>query len=185
MRPFTGKGDSGYSSTSTKNEIPKHHAIFQLLGQFDRLNAEIGVARTHTAPQTSAIDTVLYNLQNELFEIGADINMANNAFNIANALAGMEQEIMAFHELLPALTNFILPGGSPLAASLHLCRTQARELERVFSAYFLDQNEVTITDLPIIMKYLNRLSSLFFTLARAANNMQKIDDVIWEQKSAK
>lgn len=185
MRPFTGKGDSGYSSTSTKNAIPKHHAIFQLLGQFDRLNAEIGVARTQTTPQTSAIDTVLYNLQNELFEIGAAINLNTNSFDVVSALAEMERDIMIYHEPLPALTNFILPGGSPLAANLHLCRTQARELERVFSAYFLDQNEATIADLPTIMKYLNRLSSLFFTLARAANNMQHIDDVVWKQKSAK
>lgn len=183
MRPFTGNGDYGHSSTAKISSIPKYHELFEILGQLDTLNAHIGVARSMLASETKWLDLILYRLQNELFEIGAALNLEDNSFPIDIALIDMESTLIELHQPLPELKHFILPGGTPLSAYIHICRTSARNLERHYSAYFLKNPSFDETYLATLMKYLNRLSSLFFTMARKVNLEANVPDVIWRPKS--
>jgi len=185
MRPYTGNGDNGHSSTAKINAIPKNHEIFELLGNLDALNAQIGVARTLVVNETKTIDQILYKLQNELFDIGAAINLEDSSFPIKKALQEMESTVLELHEPLPELRNFILPGGTAMAASLHICRTKSREVERLFTAFYLQKDTFDELYLANFLKYLNRLSSLFFTLARYANFCVSVDDVIWQPRAIK
>lgn len=188
MRPFTGKGDSGYSSTFLEQQIPKNALIFELLGQLDSLNAQIGFTRAllhEDGKADIAVDTILYQVQNDLFEIGACLNLKTTDFNVASSLKKVEEATQQVHEPLAELKNFILPGGTSIAASLHICRTKARDTERTFAHFlFSEQNEKDKFNTQI-SAYLNRLSSLFFVLARFANFSRSKADVIWKPSSSK
>ena len=149
----------------------------------DELNATVGVARLHAGADLPDMEAALSRIQNDLFDLGADLcrpNMAKDAeaeyppLRMASAQVDrLEQEIDAMNGDLEPLRSFILPGGSALAAHLHVSRTVARRAERL--AVELAQTE-EVGD-PAI-KYLNRLSDWFFVAARCANNGGQ-DDVLW------
>jgi cob(I)alamin adenosyltransferase len=177
---YTRTGDKGDTALGNGSRVPKHNARVEAYGTSDELNCFVGVARLVAKAET---DEALSRIQNDLFDVGADLcrpDMAGDAkaeyppLRIApEQVDRLEREIDVMNKELEALRSFILPGGTELAAHLHVCRTVARRAERltVLLAETEDVNEA-------VVRYLNRLSDWFFVAARMANNSGK-DDVLW------
>lgn len=176
---YTRTGDKGDTALSDGSRVAKHDPRVEAYGTVDELNAVLGVARLHAEPALSARLGVI---QNELFDLGADLSRPNMAGDadapypvlriIPSQVDRLEAEIDEMNAALSPLRSFILPGGSVLAAHLHVCRTVARRAERRATelAAAGDTNPVAVT-------YLNRLSDWLFVAARAANGDG--GDVLW------
>lgn len=177
---YTRTGDKGDTALGNGDRVPKFDLRVEAYGTSDELNSFVGVARQDAKGET---DAALARIQNDLFDLGADLcrpDMAADAdaeyppLRIADAqVERLELEIDVMNANLDPLRSFILPGGTPLAAQLHVCRTVARRAERLVVALAEDQR---INGAAI--RYLNRLSDWFFVAARMANNGGK-DDVLW------
>ena len=177
---YTRSGDDGTTALGSGKRVPKHHARIWAFGTVDETNAAIGVARLDLEPAHAQIDNMLERIQNDLFDLGADLcrpDMEKDdgagypVLRMTEAQTKrLEREIDAMLERLEPLRSFILPAGSPLAAQLHICRTVARRAERltVELAAVEEVNGAAIT-------YLNRLSDWFFCAARIANDEGRAD----------
>ena len=177
---YTRTGDAGSTGLASGARVSKSDPRVEAYGAVDELNAVIGVARLH-AGQNDRLDAMLGRIQNELFDLGADLATPHDpppkweALRIvASQVERLETEIDWMNDSLKALDSFILPGGSPLASYLHLARTVARRAER--DAIRLVEGGATVT--PEAMRYLNRLSDHLFVAARRAN-ANGADDVKW------
>jgi cob(I)alamin adenosyltransferase len=171
----TKAGDGGQTRLATGEQVSKASPRVEAYGAVDEANSAIGVARLHAEPR---LDAILNRVQNDLFDLGADLATPATdkfeALRITDAQVDrLESEIDALHAAQTPLTSFVLPGGSPAAAHLHLARAIARRAERAIAA--LMESE-TIN--PAALKYANRLSDLLFVMARAANN-DGASDVLW------
>ena len=176
---YTRSGDGGDTSLGSGTRVAKHNLRVAAYGTVDEANAAIGLARLHTGDETG-VDAMLRRIQNDLFDLGADLctpedgRRAEGALRIAaSQVEWLETEIDKINERLAPLSSFILPGGSPIAAQLHLARTVARRAERCVTE--LARSEMVNME---AVKYLNRLSDLLFVMSRAANN-DGADDVLW------
>lgn len=177
---YTRTGDAGDTALGNGARVAKHDPRVSAYGTTDELNATLGVARLHAS---GPIDTQLSHIQNDLFDLGADLcrpDLENDATAeypplrmIAAQVDRLESEIDTMNADLTALRSFILPGGTPLAAHLHICRTVARRAERLT----VELSSIEAIN-PDAVRYLNRLSDWFFVAARVANNGGK-DDVLW------
>ncbi|MEM6890171.1 MAG: cob(I)yrinic acid a,c-diamide adenosyltransferase [Pseudomonadota bacterium] len=177
---YTKAGDAGETALGNGVRVAKHALRVQAYGTSDELNSFVGVARLNADGQ---IDTALTRIQNDLFDLGADLcrpDLDQDAeaeyppLRVINSqVERLEAEIDSMNAGLEPLTSFILPGGSPLAAHLHVCRTVSRRAERL--CVELATMEAINAD---AVKYLNRLSDWFFVAARVANN-GGLDDVLW------
>jgi len=178
---YTRTGDAGDTALGNGGRVPKYATRVDAYGTVDELNAFVGVARLEVGDDD--MDEALARIQNDLFDLGADLcrpDMEKDAEAEYPPLRMMpaqverlEIEIDAMNAGLEPLRSFILPGGTPLAAQLHVCRTVARRAER--AAVELAAQEVVN---PAAVKFLNRLSDWFFVAARVANN-GGLDDVLW------
>lgn len=178
---YTRTGDAGDTALGNGARVPKYAGRVDAYGTVDELNACLGVARLEV--EDDDMDEALARIQNDLFDLGADLcrpDMEQDAeaeYPPLRMLAGqverLEIEIDAMNGELEPLRSFILPGGTPLAAQLHVCRTVARRAER--AAVELAAQEAVN---PAAVKFLNRLSDWFFVAARVANN-GGMDDVLW------
>jgi cob(I)alamin adenosyltransferase len=174
-RIYTRSGDKGETGLVGGARVRKDDPLVQAIGDVDELNALIGVARASGADDD--LDAALSEIQNELFEVGAALAGAETpaGFPPVNRL---EQAIDRLQERLPPLREFILPGGSPLAAHLHHARTVCRRAERsVVGASGHADRDV----LASVVVYLNRLSDLLFVLARTANARSAVQEVVWRK----
>ncbi|MBB1493224.1 MULTISPECIES: cob(I)yrinic acid a,c-diamide adenosyltransferase [unclassified Paracoccus (in: a-proteobacteria)] len=179
-RIYTRTGDKGDTGLSDGSRVAKHDPRVEAYGTVDELNATLGLARLHAGAEMA---DALGVIQNELFDLGADLarpNMDRDAEApypvlriVQQQVDRLEIEIDAMNAPLSALRSFILPGGSLLAAHLHLSRTVARRAER--RATELAEGGDTN---PAAVRYLNRLSDWLFVAARAANAGGK-GDVLW------
>lgn len=177
---YTRTGDKGETALGNGARVAKFDLRVTTYGTSDELNATVGVARLHAEGDT---DAALMRIQNDLFDLGADMcrpDMDQDAAAeypplrmVGSQVDRLESEIDVMNADLEPLRSFVLPGGSPLAAHLHICRTVARRAERL--AVELATVE---TVNPAAVKYLNRLSDWFFVAARMANTAGK-DDVLW------
>lgn len=177
---YTKTGDAGETALGNGARVAKHSMRVTAYGTVDELNSTVGMARLHASGD---IDAQLSMIQNDLFDLGADLcrpDMERDAeaeyppLRVTDAqVTRLEGEIDAMNDVLEPLRSFILPGGSALAAHLHLCRTVARRAERL-SVELATMEAVN----PAAVKYLNRLSDWFFVSSRMANNDGK-DDVLW------
>ncbi|MEM9550833.1 MAG: cob(I)yrinic acid a,c-diamide adenosyltransferase [Pseudomonadota bacterium] len=177
---YTKTGDAGETALGNGARVAKHAMRVTAYGTVDEMNSFVGLARLH-APD--ALDARLAMIQNDLFDLGADLcrpdmEKDNEAeyppLRMLEAqVERLESEIDEMNGSLEPLRSFILPGGNPLAAHLHVCRTVARRAERL--AVELATMEAVN---PSAVKYLNRLSDWFFVAARVANNGGE-DDVLW------
>ena len=180
-RIYTRGGDRGETSLSDGSRVKKHALRVEAVGTVDEANAAIGLARLETGSDPQAgPDAMLGRIQNDLFDLGADLSTPEGAGGakgplriLASQVERLEREIDAMNAELKPLDSFILPGGTGLAAALHLARTVVRRAERL--AVALAERE-TIN--PEAIKYLNRLSDHLFVLARAAND-KGLSDVLW------
>jgi cob(I)alamin adenosyltransferase len=177
---YTKTGDKGTTALGNGDRVAKHDARVEAYGTCDELNCFVGVARLHAKGET---DTALSRIQNDLFDLGADLcrpDMEKDKdaeyppLRLAPAqIDRLETEIDLMNEELDPLRSFILPGGTELAAHLHVCRTVARRAERL-AVLCGEREEIN----PAAVRYLNRLSDWFFVAARMANNGGK-NDVLW------
>ena len=177
---YTRTGDAGQTALGTGARVAKHSLRVTAYGTVDEANATVGLARLKA---TGENDEALRRIQNDLFDLGADLcrpDLEKDAeaeyppLRVSDAqVVRLEAEIDAMNDKLAPLRSFILPGGSELAAYLHLCRTVARRAER--HAVELATDEAVN---PEAMRYLNRLSDWFFVAARIANDGGRAD-VLW------
>jgi len=177
---YTKTGDAGETALGNGARVAKHAMRVTAYGTTDELNSFVGVARLEAEGD---LDAQLERIQNDLFDLGADLCRPDMEKDdeaeypplriIASQVERLETEIDAMNANLEALRSFILPGGSRLAATLHVCRTVARRAERL-SVELATMEAIN----PDAVKYLNRLSDWFFVAARIANDGGK-SDVLW------
>ncbi len=180
-RIYTKGGDKGKTSLGSGQRVVKHHPRVGAYGTVDETNAAVGLARLHTADLADpVIDAILSRAQNDLFDLGADLatpEVETPEFPplriVAEQVTRLEAEIDQLNAELAPLNSFVLPGGSPAAAYLHLARTLARRAEREITA--LAESEAIN---PEAIRYINRLSDLFFVMSRYVNG-KGADDVLW------
>ena len=173
---YTKTGDAGETALGNGARVAKHSLRVSAYGTVDETNATVGMARLYAG----AMDAALARISNDLFDLGADLctpEQDNPPYPPLRVIEGqvlrLEAEIDEMNTRLTPLRSFILPGGSALAAHLHICRTTARRAERLVVE--LATMEQVNTD---AVKYLNRLSDWFFVAGRIANN-GGADDVLW------
>jgi cob(I)alamin adenosyltransferase len=174
---YTRGGDNGQTSLGSGERVDKHNLRVAAYGTTDETNSIIGIARLHT---TGVTDEMLSRIQNDLFDLGADLCTPESANRSEGALrvvpeqvSRLETEIDAMNENMTDLSSFILPGGSPASAYLHLARTVARRAERLMTKLATNQ-QVN----PEAVKYMNRISDHLFVLARYLNDTGKAD-ILW------
>ena len=177
---YTRTGDKGDTALSNGARVPKHSLRVSAYGTVDEVKATVGLARLHA---TDEMALALARISNDLFDLGADLATPDRHLDatlpytplrmIASQTDRLEGEIDAMNTRLTPLRSFILPGGSVLAAQLHLCRTVCRRAERL-AVELAAAEEVN----PDAVKYLNRLSDWFFVAGRIANDDGKAD-VLW------
>jgi cob(I)alamin adenosyltransferase len=173
-RVVTRGGDGGETSLGDGTRVPKDALRVEAYGTVDEANATIGLLRLHTTGDQEA-DAMLGRIQNDLFDVGADLcvpGAAGERLRVTDAPSvRLEAEVAAMNAALPALTSFVLPGGTPAAAHAHLARTVVRRAERLVVGLSRDQ-EVN----PAVIRLLNRLSDHLFVLGRRLNLG---GDVLW------
>ncbi|MEM8799152.1 MAG: cob(I)yrinic acid a,c-diamide adenosyltransferase [Pseudomonadota bacterium] len=175
---YTKTGDDGTTGLVDGSRLPKHDLRIEAYGTVDELNAVIGVARLHVSGD---MDQMLFRIQNDLFDLGADLATPGDDFEpsemvlrmVPAQVARLEAEIDAINAELSPLTSFVLPGGHAAAAHLHQARTVARRAERIMSdaAGHMPIN-------PAALHYINRLSDHLFVMARRANDGGAAD-ILW------
>ena len=178
---YTKTGDSGETSLGNGNRVAKHSLRVSAYGTVDETNATVGLAKLYT--ESTVISTQLAVIQNDLFDLGADLCRPDHQKDAeaqyqplrmtSNQVKRLETEIDLMNKNIEPLRSFILPGGSKLAAHLHLCRTVSRRAERL--TVELSESETVNAH---SIQYLNRLSDWFFVAARVANSNGK-DDILW------
>ena len=179
-RIYTKTGDKGATRLSTGQSVSKASARVAAYGEVDELNAVLGLVRLETAGD-EALDPLLARIQNDLFDLGADLATPEKAGEgqtalriVASQVERLEREIDQLNEPLSPLTSFVLPGGSAASAALHLARTTCRRAERAAVAFI----EAEGGGHAEALRYLNRLSDLLFVAARFANARGR-GDVLW------
>jgi len=176
---YTRTGDGGETGLVDGSRVAKSNPRMAAIGDVDEANSAIGVALLAITDEGHR--AILARIQNELFDLGADLATPGEDFTPAEMtlrivpaqIERLEREIDALNELMPPLRSFILPGGQPAAAHVHLARAITRRAERALVAA---AQEVAIN--PLALSYVNRLSDLLFVLARAINAAGD-GDVLW------
>jgi cob(I)alamin adenosyltransferase len=181
-RIYTRTGDDGSTALGSGERRPKYDLRVAAYGTVDEVNAVIGLARLHAAGDV-ALDAMLARIQNDLFDVGADLCLPDKGKGPGGArldvtelqVEWLEQQIDRLNGALAPLRSFVLPGGSAAAAYLHLARTVCRRAERLM-VELKDRPGESVTAAAI--KYVNRLSDFFFVAARFANDKGSAD-VLW------
>jgi cob(I)alamin adenosyltransferase len=181
-RIYTRGGDQGETSLGDGSRVSKLDCRIGAFGTVDELNSAIGVALAGDVPD--GMRATLVRVQNELFDVGADLSVPWGVTDRLRVEKGMierlEADCDAFNADLPELRSFVLPGGTEAAARLHVARTICRRAER---GVLLGAQEVELN--PLVLRYLNRLSDLLFILARAANAAAGRDEPLWRPGSSR
>ncbi|MER8442488.1 cob(I)yrinic acid a,c-diamide adenosyltransferase [Mesorhizobium sp. M1066] len=180
---YTRTGDDGTTGLGTGERRLKSDLRVDAYGTVDEANACIGIARVHTAATHPAIDAMLSRIQNDLFDLGADLAVPDDGKPlgyeplriVAVQTDRVEKDIDLLNKELQPLKSFVLNGGTPAAAALHLARTVARRAERLIVALAQDPDEHVNRD---GLKYINRVSDFLFVAARAVNDNGNAD-VLW------
>ena len=180
-RIYTRTGDQGTTALAAGGRRPKHDLRIEAFGTVDETNACIGLVRIHTAGHE--IDAMLGRIQNDLFDLGADLATVETdkplPYEPLRMTQGqvdrLEQEIDRLNAELSVLRSFVLPGGTPAAAALHLARTVCRRAERLV-VELMEKPEEKVS--PESVKYLNRLSDFLFIASRYVNDKGALD-VLW------
>ena len=179
---YTRTGDSGTTALGSGERVAKYDLRVEAYGTVDETNAAIGLARLHTRDAEPELDVMLARIQNDLFDLGADLCFPSDTkdergrLQVADAwVVRLEGEIDELNQALDPLRSFILPGGTPAASFLHLARTVSRRAERLMVALTSRPDE-PVGD--AALRYINRLSDFLFVAARYANGKGK-SDVMW------
>jgi len=177
---YTKTGDDGTTALGSGRRVPKYDLRVEAYGTLDETNAAIGLARVHTRTADAELDAMLARIQNDLFDLGADLCFpdetkdARGRLNVTDAqVARLESEIDKLNRDLQPLRSFVLPGGSQAASFLHLARTISRRAERLMVA-LASRESVGEAGL----RYINRVSDFLFVASRYANDKGRTD-VLW------
>ena len=181
-RIYTRTGDNGDTALGTGERRPKFDLRVEAYGTVDETNATLGMARLHTSADPN-LDAMLARIQNDLFDLGADLCTPDKGEKLAyeplriiqTQVDRLETEIDELNASLAPLRSFVLPGGAPAAAALHLSRTISRRAERLMVA--LSRTEGEVVSAPAL-QYVNRLSDFLFVASRYAN-LTAGGDVLW------
>jgi len=179
VKIYTKTGDDGSTGVVSGKRVKKSSAVIEAYGTVDELNSFVGWA--NSAGEAAAFTSQLEQIQNDLHVLAADlatppeVNPKLGRFQGSRA-KNLEVWMDEWESKLPALRNFLLPGGSELSSRFHICRTVTRRAEREVLR-LADEQKVT----PDAILYLNRLSDYFFVSARAANLLGKVSDKLWDQ----
>lgn len=184
-RIYTRTGDDGSTALGTGERRPKYDLRIEAYGTVDEANSAIGFARLSTAQaaEHATIDAMLLSIQNDMFDLGADLATPETASKppyeplriIASQVERLEQQIDLLNTELTPLRSFVLPGGSAAAAALHMARTITRRAERLMVALAANPEEIVS---PAALQYVNRLSDFLFVAARYAN-LKGNADILW------
>jgi cob(I)alamin adenosyltransferase len=180
-RIYTRTGDTGTTALAAGGRRPKHDLRIEAFGTVDETNACLGMVRLHT--KDLPIDAMLSRIQNDLFDLGADLATVETDKKLPyeplritqGQVDRLEREIDELNAELAPLRSFVLPGGTPAAAALHLARTVCRRAERLVVA-LAEKPEEKVS--PETVKYLNRLSDFLFVASRHINDKGALD-VLW------
>src|SRR6185437_4217481 len=179
-RIYTRTGDDGTTALGSGERRPKYDLRISAYGTVDETNAAIGVVRPHLL-DARGLDAMLGLIQNDLFDLGADLAVparegkAERLRMLSSQVERLERDIDGLNERLAPLTSFVLPGGTPAAAHLHLARTICRRAERIMVELAAQPNE-TVSAAAI--QYINRLSDFLFVASRSVNQ-NGAGDVLW------
>ena len=182
-RIYTRTGDKGMTALSTGDRVPKYSLRVGAYGTVDEANATIGMARLHTASEDGPLDAMLGRIQNDLFDLGAELATPDTGKKleweplriIDTQVERIEKEIDELNSSLEPLRSFVLPGGTAGAAYLHLARTVCRRAERMMVELAQTESERVADP---ALKYVNRLSDFLFVASRYLNKKAS-GDVLW------
>ncbi len=183
MKIYTKTGDTGQTSLFRGGRVDKDSRRVTAYGTIDELNCHIGWIRAHGLPDKP--DKLLHRVQNDLFQIGAELATSTEAVKDENSITRLPEDAERFMEEaidemeaeLTPLKELIIPGGCPPAVALHVTRAICRRAERVVVALSHDETVSTET-----LKYLNRLSDMLFVMARYMNKSVGLPDMVWEKE---
>lgn len=178
MPIYTRSGDGGQTSLYNNTRVSKSSLRISTIGSVDELNANLGVARSFlkNRPQLSKVNGLLEQIQKVLFEIGTEL-AGNDVYQLDKSYTTTLEEAIDFYQSkLPELNQFILPSGTKPAAYLHQTRAVTRRAERMLAA--LNSQEENLN--PELLKFVNRLSDLFFILARYVNQQSGSSETFWK-----
>jgi len=172
---YTRTGDDGTTGLGDGSRTPKDSVRVEAYGTVDEANSAIGVIMAHAAVPQSICDS-LTEIQHDLFELGGELCIPGHSAVTDAAVDRLEKDLDAHNKDLPALEDFILPGGGPAAAACHLARTIVRRAERRTKT--LADNEPVRAE---TLRYLNRLSDLLFVFARVISRKESGQEVLWNR----
>jgi cob(I)alamin adenosyltransferase len=176
---YTRTGDDGTTGLGDGARVPKESARVEAYGTVDELNSTLGVLLA-VPGLPEAVVSCLTEVQHELFDLGGELCIPGHRAIKAEQVERLEKELDGFNDALPALKEFILPGGGPGAAACHVSRAVARRAER--RVWSLARSEPVA---PEVTQYLNRLSDLLFVLARVIARHERGSEVLWRHDRAK
>lgn len=180
---YTRTGDKGTTGLGTGERVAKHALRIAAYGTVDEANATIGVARLHIPADYARVDQMLLRIQNDMFDLGADLCVPDRGEKLpyeplriaAAQVTRLEAEIDELNAELEPLRSFVLPGGTPAAAHLHIARTVTRRAERLISELAVDPAEPVSEP---ALQFVNRLSDFLFVAGRYVNDKGR-GDVLW------
>ncbi|WP_455199706.1 cob(I)yrinic acid a,c-diamide adenosyltransferase [Kaarinaea lacus] len=170
---YTRTGDKGTTGLSDGSRVNKDHARIKAIGDIDELNSVLGIVLARDLE--AGIQDILINIQHDLFNLGGELSLPGHRLIGQQHVTDLEQQLDNLNENLEPLKDFILPGGTPAAAYIHLARTVCRRAERSLISL---HNEVAVSE--FILQYVNRLSDLLFVLARHINKQNGHPDILWQ-----
>lgn len=182
-RIYTKTGDAGTTALGTGERVSKTSVRIAAYGTVDETNAQIGMVRLHLGPSEPLADQMLVRVQNDLFDLGADLCVPDRGEKLAYEplrmteaqVKRLEDEIDLMNAELQPLKSFVLPGGTPSACALHVARTVCRRAERMMVELSMLPDEPVS---PAALKYVNRLSDFLFVAGRYVNDRGKAD-MLW------
>jgi cob(I)alamin adenosyltransferase len=180
---YTRTGDKGTTALGSGERVPKHALRISAYGTVDETNASVGMARVHLGAGHPGLDAKLLRIQNDLFDLGGDLCVPDRGEKLEYEplrmteaqVKRLEEEIDEMNTELKPLRSFVLPGGTPAAAALHMARTISRRAERLMVELAEDPNEPVSA---AALKYINRLSDFLFVASRYVNDRGR-SDILW------
>lgn len=174
---YTRTGDAGTTGLGDGSRIPKDHLRVEVFGEIDELNACVGLLRAEI-PESHTAQEFLSLTQHNLFDLGGELCIPGYRLLKEGQIEALEKEIDQINETLPALKEFILPGGNRAAGYAHLARTVCRRAERRLYSLSCQENDIG----PLAQPYLNRLSDYLFVLARTLARENGGQEVLWKHQ---
>lgn len=172
---YTKTGDSGTTGLGDGSRISKASLRINAIGEIDELNCNLGLLLNHEL--RTDMRKLIIDIQHDLFVLGGELSIPGSKFVEEDSIKKLENAIDLYNEEIPALKEFILPGGSPAASAAHLCRAVCRRAERAILE--IESSESINSDLT---SYINRLSDFLFVVARIVSKDSSVGEVLWQRK---